>query len=72
MRVLGVIGMLAAAAIVLVAMVVVGRGLAGVTSENGNSQVQTGSQKAYDDMKNDKDAPLDDPKEEMRGVMKDL
>lgn len=63
------LGMLAAAAIVLVLMVVVGRSLA----DSGEApRAKTGAQKAYDGMKDDKDAPLDDPKEEMRGVLKDL
>ena len=69
MRVLGVVGMLAAAAIVLVLMVIVGRSVA---DAGGGAEPKTGAQKAYDEMKNDPEAPLDDPKEEMRGVLRDL
>ena len=67
MRLLGVLGMLLAAAIVLVLMVVVGKSL---TSADGGSggQARTGSQKAYDDLK--KDGDLDDPKDVMKGALK--
>ena len=67
MRVFGVIGLLAAVAIVLVAMVVVGRGLAGGAGSE-TPTVKTGSDKAYDEMK--KDGDIDDPKDVMRGALK--
>jgi hypothetical protein len=67
MRALGLIGLLAAAAIVLVAMVVVGRGLADSTGD-GPSHVQTGADKAYNELK--KDGDMDDPKAEMRDALK--
>ncbi len=67
MRALGLIGLLAAAAIVLVAMVVVGRGLADGAGD-GPSHVQTGSDKAYNELK--KDGDMDDPKSEMRDALK--
>lgn len=70
MRGLGVVGMLAAAAIVLVLMVIVGRSLSASSGTGEGSAVKTGAQKAYEDMKDDKDAPLDDPKEEMREALK--
>lgn len=67
MRVFGIIGLLAALAIVLVAMVVVGRGIAG--GANGETPaVKTGADKAYDDLK--KDGDMDDPKETMRDALK--
>ena len=67
MRVLGIIGMLLAAAIVLIGMVVVGRGIAGA-SNDGAPAVKTGADKAYDDLK--KDGDMDDPKDVMRGALK--
>lgn len=70
MRVLGVLGMLAAAAIVLVLMVMVGRSLTAAGGDAPGSSAKSGAQKAYDEMK--KDGDLDDPKEEMRGVLKGL
>ena len=68
MRVLGVLGMLLAAAIVLVLMVAVGRSLTDAGSAAPGAE--SGSQKAYDDLK--KDGDMDDPKDEMRGALKDL
>ena len=50
MRVLGIIGLLAAAAILLVAMVVVGRGITGATGSESPA-VKTGADRAYDDLK---------------------
>jgi hypothetical protein len=67
MRVLGVIGLLAAVAIVLAAMVVVGRGIAG-SAGSEIPTVKTGADKAYDEMK--KDGDIDDPKDVMRGALK--
>jgi Tfp pilus assembly major pilin PilA len=67
MRVLGVIGLLAAVAIILVAMVVVGRGVAGGAGAEAPA-VKTGADKAYDDLK--KDGDMDDPKDVMRGALK--
>ena len=65
MRVLGLIGLLAVIAILLVAMVVVGRGVAG----GGESPaVKTGADRAYDDLK--KDGDMDDPKATMRDALK--
>ena len=67
MRVLGVIGLLAAVAIILVAMVVVGKGITGGASSE-TPTVKTGSDKAYDEMK--KDGDIDHPKDVMRGALK--
>jgi hypothetical protein len=61
--------MLLAAAIVLILMVIVGRSVAGAGSP-ASPPVKTGADKAYDEMK--KDGDLEDPKEEMRGILKDL
>ncbi|RYG22763.1 hypothetical protein EON82_16120 [bacterium] len=67
MRVLGIVGLLAAIAIILVAMVVVGRGITGATGSE-TPTVKTGSDKAYDELK--KDGDMEDPKEVMRGALK--
>lgn len=66
MRVLGVLGMLVAAAIVLALMVIVGRSIAGASTDA--PAALSGSQKAYDEMKNDGD--LDDPKDVMRDALR--
>ena len=68
MRALGIVGLLAAAAIVLVAMVVVGRGIADGANGTGEGHVQTGADKAYNELK--KDGDMDDPKAEMRDALK--
>lgn len=67
MRALGLLGLLLAAAIVLILMVKVGQSASSVDG-GGGSKAQTGSQKAYQEMK--KDGDLDDPKEEMRDALK--
>jgi Tfp pilus assembly major pilin PilA len=67
MRVLGIIGLLATIAIILVAMVVVGKGITGATASESPA-VKTGSDKAYDDLK--KDGDMDDPKDVMRDALK--
>lgn len=69
MRALGIIGLLAAVAILLIAMVVVGKGVSGAASDNGPA-VKTGADKAYDDLK--KDGDMDDPKQEMRDALRDM
>ncbi len=48
-------------------MIKVGKSVSGVDG-GGSPQAQTGSQKAYQDMK--KDGDMDDPKEEMRDALK--
>ena len=60
------IGMLLAAAIVLIGMVIVGRGVTNVNG--GNGQAKTGSQKAYDDLK--KDGDMDNPNDVMKDALK--
>lgn len=65
MRVFGLIGLLAAIAIILVAMVVVGKG---VTGGGETPAVKTGADRAYDELK--KDGDMDDPKETMRDALK--
>ena len=67
MRVLGIVGLLAAIAILLVAMVVVGRGVAD-GADGETPTVRTGADKAYDELKRDGD--MDDPKETMRDALK--
>ena len=64
MRALGLLGMLLAAVVVIL-MVKVGQSVSNV---DGGSKAQTGSQKAYQDLKRDGD--MDDPKEEMRDALK--
>ena len=59
MRTLGYLGLLAAIVIGLVLMLKLGRSLA-----TGNPQAKTGSQKASDDMKKDRDGQ--DPQEALR------
>ena len=67
MRALGIIGLLATVAIILVAMVIVGRGV--VEGASGESPtVKTGADRAYDDLKRDGD--MDDPKATMRDALK--
>lgn len=66
MRALGLLGLLLAAAIVLILLVKTGQSVAGV--EDGGGSAKTGSQKAYEQMKGDDD--MDDPKDVMRGALK--
>lgn len=66
MRILGVLGMLLAAAIVLILMVIVGRGI--TNADGGGGQAKTGSQKAYDDLK--KDGDMDKPNDVMKDALK--
>lgn len=72
MKALGILGILLAAAIVLVLMVIVGRSVASASGSGETATVKTGAQKAYEEMEGDDDAPLEDPKETMRETLRDL